>query len=107
MSHILSDLPSFGSHDDENDAGRERSASNDRRNWNGFLTLSCGFDRADIDDFLFLAFVLEVTSYMTFQNVSRDAMVVPDELVGQSCTGKVGLRLRKDRLFRPSVHGDG
>ena len=55
---------------------------------------------------LVLAFELEVTSYMTLNNVGRDAMVVPDELVGQSGTGKVGLRLRKDRLFRPSVHGD-
>ena len=53
-----------------------------------------------------LAFELEVTSYMTLNHVGGDAMVVPDELVGQSGTGKVGLRLRKDRLFRPSVHGD-
>ena len=30
---------------------------------------------------LFLAFVLEVTSYMTLKNVGRDAVVVPDELV--------------------------
>src|SRR6266850_4944740 len=56
---------------------------------------------------LVLAFELEVTSYMTLKNVGRDAMVVPDELVGQSGTGKVGLRLRKDRLFWPSVDGDG
>jgi hypothetical protein len=55
---------------------------------------------------LVLAFELEVTSYMTLNNVGRDAMVVPDELVGQPGTGKVGLRLRKDRLFRPSVHRD-
>src|SRR2546430_1903992 len=44
--------------------------------------------------------------YRTLNNVGRDAMVVPDELVGQAGTGKVGLRLRKDRLFWPSVHGD-
>ena len=56
---------------------------------------------------LVLAFELEVTSYMALNKVGRHAMVVPDELVGQSGTGKVGLRLRKDRLFRPSVHGDG
>ena len=56
---------------------------------------------------LVLAFELEVASYMTLNHVGRNAMVVPDELVGQSGTGKVGLRLRKDRLFRPSVHGDG
>ncbi len=31
---------------------------------------------------LVLAFELEVTSYMTLNNVCRDAMVVPDELVG-------------------------
>src|SRR5262250_292314 len=56
---------------------------------------------------LLLAFELEVTSYMALNNMCRDAMVVPDELVGQSGAGKVSLRLRKDRLFRPSVHGDG
>src|SRR5262245_57072775 len=56
---------------------------------------------------LVLAFELEVTRYMTLNNVCRDAMVIPDELVGQSSAGKVRLRLRKDRLFRPSVHGDG
>ena len=56
---------------------------------------------------LVLAYELEVASYMTLNHVGRNAMVVPDELVGQSRTGKVGLRLRKDRLFRPSVHGDG
>src|SRR5215470_729419 len=55
---------------------------------------------------LFLAFVLEVTSDVTFKNVCWDALVVPDELVDQSGTGKVGLRLRKDRLPRPSVDGD-
>src|SRR2546430_2575326 len=54
-----------------------------------------------------LAFELVVTRYMTLNDVGRDTMVVPDELVAQSGTGKVGLRLRKDRLFRPSVHGDG
>src|SRR5215510_5763978 len=53
-----------------------------------------------------LAFELVVTRYMTLENVGRDAMVVPDKLVGQSSTGKLGLRLREDRLFRPSVHGD-
>jgi hypothetical protein len=53
-----------------------------------------------------LAFELVVTRYMTLKNLGRDAMVVPDELVGQSGTGELGLRLRKDRLFRPSVHGD-
>src|SRR5881396_1902908 len=44
-----------------------------------------------------LAFELEVTSYMTLNHVGGDALVVPDELVGQSGTGKIGLRLRKDR----------
>src|SRR5207249_12059398 len=43
---------------------------------------------------------------MTFNNVGRDALVVSDELVGQSGTGKVSLRLRKDRLFWPAVNGD-
>src|SRR5262249_39269526 len=56
---------------------------------------------------LVLAFELEVASYMTLNDVGRNAMVVPDELVGQSGTGKVGLRLGKNRLFWPSVHGDG
>ena len=56
---------------------------------------------------LLLAFELEVTGDMTLQNVGRHAMVVPDELVAQSGTGKFGLRLRKDSLFRPSVNGDG
>src|SRR5206468_5889752 len=56
---------------------------------------------------LLLAFVLVVTRYMTLDNVGRDAMVVPDELVAQSGAGKLGLRLRNDRLFRPSVHGNG
>src|SRR5215468_6689051 len=55
---------------------------------------------------LLLAFVREVTSYMTLDNARRNAMVVTDELVAQPSPGKVGLRLRKDRLFRPSVHGD-
>src|SRR5215475_11239511 len=55
---------------------------------------------------LVLAFELEVTSDMTLNNMCRDAMVVPDEFVGQSGAGKVSLRLRKDRLFRPSVHRD-
>src|SRR5881628_1787665 len=54
-----------------------------------------------------LAFELPVTRYMTLKNVGRDATIVPDELVGQSGTGKLGLRLRKDRLFRSPVHGDG
>src|SRR6058998_948226 len=53
---------------------------------------------------LFLTFELEVTSYMTLENVGRDALVVADELVTQSGAGKAGLRLRKDRLFRPSVY---
>jgi hypothetical protein len=56
---------------------------------------------------LFLAFVREVTRYMTLDNVRRSAMVVADEFVAQPSPGKVGLRLRKDRLSRPSVHGDG
>src|SRR5213594_3898894 len=44
---------------------------------------------------------------MTLDNVGRDAMVVPGELVAQSGAGKLGLRLRNDSLFRPSVHGNG
>src|SRR5439155_22827741 len=56
---------------------------------------------------LLLAFVLVVTRYMTLNNVGRDALVVPDELVAQSGAGKLGLRLRNDRLFPPSVHGNG
>src|SRR5213594_3466875 len=52
-----------------------------------------------------LAFELPVTRYMTLKNVGRDAAVVPDELVGQSGTGKLGLRLWNDRLFWPSVYG--
>src|SRR2546427_7126555 len=55
---------------------------------------------------LLLAFELVVTRYMTLENVGRDATVVPDKLVAQSGTGKLGLRLRSDRLLRPSVHGD-
>src|SRR5262249_52343763 len=53
---------------------------------------------------LVLAFELEFASYMTFNEVGRNPTVVPEELVGQSGTGKVGLRLGKDRLLGSSVH---
>src|ERR1700680_3020141 len=43
---------------------------------------------------LLLAFVLVVARHMTLNNVARDATVVPDELVRQSGTGKIGFRLR-------------
>src|SRR5262249_5185524 len=56
---------------------------------------------------LVLALELEVASYMTLNDVGRNATVVPEELVGQSGTGKVGLRLGKDRLLGSSVHGYG
>src|ERR1700680_2846759 len=55
---------------------------------------------------LVLALELVVTRDMTLNKVGRDALAVPEELVRQSGAGKVGLRLRNDRLFRPSVHGD-
>src|SRR5262249_60621082 len=56
---------------------------------------------------LVLALELEVASYMTLNDVGRNATVVPEELVGQSGTGKVGFRLGKDRLLGSSVHGYG
>src|ERR1700733_11604577 len=55
---------------------------------------------------LLLAFVAVVTRHMAFNEVGRDAVVVPDELVRQSGAGKAGFRLGKDRLLRPSVQGD-
>src|SRR5438876_3541578 len=78
------------------------AASGDVMNLISSRATSCFFEY----ETLFLAFELEVTSDMTFNNVGRDALVVSDELVGQSGTGKVSLRLRKDRLFQPAVHGD-
>jgi len=66
-----------------------------------------GHQEAESARWLFHTLVREVTRYMTLDNVRRNAMVVADEFVVQPSPGKVGLRLREDRLFRPFIHGDG
>src|ERR1700722_7422859 len=43
---------------------------------------------------------------MPLKKVSCDAMVIPDEAIRQSGAGKVGFRLRKNTLLRPSVHAE-
>ena len=79
---------------------------------------SVGVDRAACPLFFFLSRLTKrrsslllagevvLSRHMPFQNACGDSTLIANESVRQSGAGEVRFRLRKDRLLRPSVHGD-